>query len=399
MNPFDLDKELRKTGKELRCEVPDIIRRHQDEVYASLTDLPMQTRANQKHRTNKIRRLVAATVAASLIGVISSAFVSPAMAESLKNIPLIGSIFRLANDLGLQTAEERGLVAEPDASATHEGVTIRIPQVVYDGTRLSLAVKREGKGLIGGISDYELIQEGDSTTHLYPRGAITNVEMFIDGTSLYDYSGGKRPGLTGNPTSDPNAVLYQLTAYSHQGEGALTMPDQFLLTAKITLEGIEEPFIFDLPVRKSTDHFIVPSGETREWDGLKLTLEQLKLTPITTDLIVNIEQSGKSEKIDHENLLYEVWDDRGRVLGLVAGMSVYNKDGQYRMEMMFDRFEDTPNTITLKPFLPVFQDPSANSGLFAVDSNGEIVKKYLKDLEITIPVDRASLEKMYDSHQ
>ncbi|WP_339267194.1 DUF4179 domain-containing protein [Paenibacillus sp. FSL K6-1330] len=399
MNPFDLDKELRETGKELRLEVPDIIRHRQDEVYASLADLPMQSRTDHQYHSKKIRRFVGATAAAAIIGVMSSAFVSPIMAESLKNIPLVGSIFKLASDLGLQTAEERGLVADPNASVTHEGVTIRIPQVVYDGSRLSLAVKREGNGLIGGISDYEIVQEGENIKHLYQRGAITNIEMFVDGTSLYDYSGGKRPGLMGNPTSDPNAMLYQLTAFSHLGEGALTMPDQFLLTAKITLEGIEEPFIIDLPVHKSTDQIVVPSEETREWGGLKLTLEQLKLTPLTTDLIINIEPSSKSEKIDHKNLSYEVWDDRGRVLGLVAGMGIYNKDGQYHTEMMFDRFEDAPDTITLKPFMPVFQDPSANSGLFAVDSNGEIVKKYLKDLEITIPVDRTSLEKLYDSHQ
>ncbi|MBT2764889.1 DUF4179 domain-containing protein [Paenibacillus sp. ISL-20] len=398
MNPIDLDKVLRETGKELRREVPGIIRRRQDEVYAALAELPMQTRTKQKYRFKKARKFMGATAAAAIIGVMSSAFLSPIMAESLKNIPLVGSIFKLASDLGLRTAEERGLVTEPNASVTHEGVTIRIPQVVYDGSRLSLAVKREGSGLIGGISDYEVVQEGENIKQIYQRGAITNIEMFVDGTSLYDYSGGKRPGLTGNPTSDPNAVLYQLTAYSHQGEGALTMPDQFLLTAKITLEGIEEPFIIDLPVRKSTDHIVVPSGETREWGGLKLTLEQLTLTPITTDLIVNIEPSSKSEKIDYKNLLYEVWDDRGRVLGLVAGMGIYNKVGQYHTEMMFDRFEDAPDTITLKPFLPVFQDPSANSGLFEVDSNGEIVKKYLKDLEIIVPVDRVSLEKLYDIH-
>lgn len=84
MNPFDLDKELREIGKVPQREVPDIIRRHQDEVYASLTNLPMLTRSNQQQRSTKIRRMVAATAAAAMIAVISSAYVSPAMAESLK---------------------------------------------------------------------------------------------------------------------------------------------------------------------------------------------------------------------------------------------------------------------------------------------------------------------------
>lgn len=63
---------------------------------------------------------------------------------------------------------------------------------------------------------------------------------------------------------------------------------------------------------------------------------------------------------------------------------------------MFDRFEDAPESITIKPFLPVFQDPAANSGLYKVDSTGEMAKAYLKELEITIPVDHLGLDKLYD---
>ncbi|MGE7823942.1 DUF4179 domain-containing protein [Paenibacillus sp. NPDC093718] len=399
MNPFDLEKELREIGKAPRSEVSDIIRRHQDEVYASLTDLPMSTRSNQQQRSTKVRRLVAATAAAAMIGVISSAYVSPAMAESLKKIPLISSIFRLADDLGLQTAGERGLVAEPNASVTHEGVTIRIPQVVYDGTRLSLAVKREGEGLTGGISDVEIKQDDNDTTYRYQKkGAIIDVEMLIDGTSIHDPGLSDKPGLIGKPTSDPNVVLYELIGFSRSDNHNQSLPDQFQLTVKISLEGIDAPYVFHVPVRKNTDRITVSSGETREWNGLQITLEQLKFTPITTDLIVNLERTDKSGKLGDHNLLFEVWDDRGRELGRISGKGVYRDDRQQqqRLELMFDRFEDAPESITIKPFLPVFHDPTANGGLYKVDSNGEMVKTYLKELEITIPVNHLALDKLYD---
>ncbi|MGW8821859.1 DUF4179 domain-containing protein [Paenibacillus lautus] len=400
MNPFDLDKELREIGKGPRSEVPDMIRRHQDEVYASLTDLPMSTRSNQQHRSTKIRGMVATTAAAAMIALITSAYVSPVMAESLKKIPLISSIFRLADDLGLQTAGERGLAAEPNASVTHQGVTLRIPQVVYDGTRLSLAVKREGEGFTGGISDVEVIQEDMDTTLRFQRGAITDVEMLIDGTSIHDPGLSDKPGLIGKPTSDPNVVLYELIGFSYSENHNQSLPDQFQLTAKITLEGIDAPYIFNVPVRKNADQITVSSGETREWNGFQITLEQLKFTPITTDLILNLERTDKSGELGlgEHNLLFEVWDDRGRELGRISGKGVYRDDRQQqqRLELMFDRFEDAPESITIKPFLPVFQDPVANSGLYKVDSIGEIVKTYLKELEITIPVDHLGLEKLYD---
>ena len=77
---------------------------------------------------------------------------------------------------------------------------------------------------------------------------------------------------------------------------------------------------------------------------------------------------------------------------------VYRDDRQQqqRLELIFDRFEVAPDSITIKPFLPVFQDPIANSGLYKVDSKGEVVKTYLKELEITIPVNHLGLDKLYD---
>ena len=94
------------------------------------------------------------------------------------------------------------MAAESNASVTHEGVTLRIPQVVYDGTRLSLAVKREGEGFTGRITDVEVINEDKGTSHRFQRGAITDVEMLIDGTSIHDLSLSDKPGLIGKPTSD-----------------------------------------------------------------------------------------------------------------------------------------------------------------------------------------------------
>lgn len=392
MRPNDLDKELREAGKQLNTSVPEIIRRRQDEVYASLDEIPMQTETVRKHRSKKVRRMVGAAAAAAFIGVMSSAYVSPIMAESLKKIPMIGSIFKLTNDLGLQTAEERGLVAETDAKVTHEGVTLSIPEVSYDGIRLSMAMKREGEEFVGGILDYGSIMDGKSA-----RGSITDVEVLINGQSVYDESNIGKLALIGKPTSDPNAVLYELFDYSYLNDGRVTIPDQFQLAVQVTLDGITEPFAMEIPVHKNNEQLVISSGETREWGSLRLTLEQVKFTPITTVIRMNVEQNDSAKNLQSESLLYEVWDDQGRVLGMVGGMGVYNDNDlkHQRDELLFDRFVDAPSHITLKAFLPEFQDPSANSGAYKVDENGEIVKSYLKDLEITVPVDQTSLIKLY----
>ncbi|WP_248927847.1 DUF4179 domain-containing protein [Paenibacillus hamazuiensis] len=398
MKTSDLDRELREVGRERLPAVPEMIRRRQDEIYASLADLPLQTNTGPKIRLPKIRKAVGAVSAAAIIAVtggLCSAAVSPAMAGSLKSLPLIGGIFRLADDLGLRTAEERGLAAELDASATHGGITLRVPQLVFDGMRLSVAIKREGEGFTGGIMDFMTANKGLSS---YPRGAVNHFEMLIDGTPSYDYQDKMRVGLKGSPTSDPNAMLFELTTFSGlSGGSANVLPDRFVLTAKIWLEGVEEPFVFELPVRKNTERLVTPFKQSKEWNGVKLTLERIEFTPITTLVNVNLQSSDKTAKLLADNIHYELWDDSGRQLGLVSGIGVYSDNEQKEMisELLFDRFADAPKSVTLKAFLPEFADPSANAGSYKLDGEGEIVKTYLQDLEIIIPVDHSGLEKLY----
>ncbi|MCZ4151838.1 hypothetical protein BZG21_46510, partial [Escherichia coli] len=115
---------------------------------------------------------------------------------------------------------------------------------VYDGTRLSIAVTREGEGFAGEIMDSE--STGNGMPAIYPKGAIHSFDVLINGKPVHRTAGKREIGLSGKPTSDPNSALYELTAYSLTGEPGPVLPDSFTLTAKIGLEGIEEPFVFQL---------------------------------------------------------------------------------------------------------------------------------------------------------
>lgn len=396
MKVCDVEKELREIGKEPLPEVPEIVRRRQDEVYASLADLPMETRTGQKVRFRKTRRVVLSTAAAAvivLVGGLGGAIVSPAMAESLKNIPLIGSIFKLAGDLGLRTADEKGLAANLDASVTHEGVTLRIPQLVYDGTRLSLAVTREGEGLGGTIMGYEVI---DGEIKFSPERAITSVDVLIDNTPIITDEGRGKILWSGKPTSDPNSAIYELTAFPSEGETAPVLPDAFQLTLEFRLEGISEPFAFEFPVRKNADTLALSPPDTREWKGNKVKVEQIQFTPITTKVRLSVLSSDKAARLLRHHLIFEVWDDQGRELDHVSGVGVFKGENEMISEFLFDRFTDVPASVTIKAFLPEMEIPGAVSGRFKLDSDGEIIKNYIKELEITIPVDRTGLEKLYD---
>lgn len=397
MKTFELEQELKLEGQARLVPLPDLIRARQDAVYASLEELPAPGSGGNRRRTRRaITRTAGAAAAAAFIGLMGSAYVSPVMAESLKTWPVVGSIFKMADDLGLRTADERGLVAEPGVKVTHDGVTLGIPQVMYDGTRLTMAVKREGRELPGGLSEVNWTNSDKSSEPVHPAGSIKNFEMFINGTPLNEMDGEQRPSLVGKPSSDPNTMLFELTSYSNQNTGAL-MPDRFNLKAKFTMEGVAEPFILELPVEKNTAQLILPASEERTSDGVKLTLEQLKFTPVSTGVMLRLEQTGSTGSLNPANFLQELWDDQGRPVEIVSGLGLYEDGGSNRMELIFDRLEDVPKELTLKTFVPEFQDKEMKTGAFALDSEGNIIKHEVESLRITIPVDHEGLEKLYNA--
>ena len=74
-----------------------------------------------------------------LFGLISSsAFVSPAFANTLKSIPVIGSIFTIIGDKGLQEVEKSGLSKSTNEEISVGDSTFKITDVIYDGSRLSI---------------------------------------------------------------------------------------------------------------------------------------------------------------------------------------------------------------------------------------------------------------------
>ncbi|WP_340025888.1 DUF4179 domain-containing protein [Paenibacillus sp. FSL K6-1096] len=396
MTTFKWEQELRQEGQARLQPVPELIRTRQDGVYASLADLPAPGAGPRRRQTRKaIARTAGAAAAAAIIGLMGSAYVSPVMAKSLKEWPVAGSIFKMAGDLGLQTADVRGLVADPGVKVTHDGITLGIPQVMYDGIRLSLAVQREGRELPGGLSEFKHTGEGEDAKLVYPVGSIKDFEMFINGTPLREMEPEQRPSMVGKSSSDPNSMLFELTSFSNQNAEAW-MPDRFNLTAKFTMEGVAEPFVLELPVEKNAARLILPATEERTADGVKLTLEQLKFTPVSTAVMVRIEQAGSSGKLDPGNLMQELWDDQGRPVQFVSGLGLYEADGSNPTELIFDRLEDVPKELILKTFVPEFKDKDKGSGLFALDSQGNVIKHEIEALRITVPVDYDGLKKLYE---
>ncbi|MBP1906768.1 hypothetical protein J2Z32_003432 [Paenibacillus turicensis] len=396
MEKFNLEKELREIGASKRMELPDELRARQDAVYASLLEMPTSSRSKVRNERGYLRKFsivtaIAATI--TLIVGISSAMISPVMAATLKEMPIIGGVFRFAEDMGLKFAEENGLTNEVNLSQTHDGITLKVPHAIYDGIRLSVAVQREANNYSGGIFDREVVGKGFDTKHIYPKGAINKFNILINGKSTFEPAILSKFGMR---TNDPDLAIFQVTEDTKFQKRQL--PDQFTLTLILGVEGAKTPFTFEIPVQKQTEQLTYPLSVTKQSADYKLELATIQFTPITTKVKLNIvlENAIKNRLKDYK-LLYELWDDKGPLQHFSAGIVRMGDQGVITQELLFDRFEEIPQEIILRPFLPELVDPSKESGQFKVDANGEIVKHYVKELEIRIPIESDELEKLYNS--
>lgn len=100
-----------------------------------------------RSKSNRMKRTVAVSgIAAALgFGIIGSGFVSPVMASALSQVPLIGNIFQQYGDTGLQASVANGLYQPVQAKDSHNDMTLESTGYVYDGTRISIALKETVK--------------------------------------------------------------------------------------------------------------------------------------------------------------------------------------------------------------------------------------------------------------
>ena len=89
--------------------------------------------------------IITASVAMFFSLLVVASFISPTMAATIKQVPGLSSIFKLAGDLGLKTAEEQGLATKLHTSVTYDDFTLQVSEVVYDGTRGSIGIERPRK--------------------------------------------------------------------------------------------------------------------------------------------------------------------------------------------------------------------------------------------------------------
>jgi hypothetical protein len=384
MNNNHLEQQIRELGKANLQELPPLLRTRQDSIYASLATI-VQDPVEKEKKKRIYPKIAAAVSAAIVLSVMLTAVYPPTLANALKQLPLIGGIFERADDIGLQAAQRLGLITRLNSSDTHDGITLSAEEAVFDGNRLAFSVKREGEGLDGKLAGVTIGADGKP---FLGKGSLMSAEVLINGVSMEEFSDGHWeavPFLSWMEGKEQSTAIFELVDASNLGI-TKPFPDQFVLTVTLLLNGIDTPYILEIPARKVTENSItVPDirAQAEEWS---LTLQKLEYSPLTTRLLLKLEQETGGEYADFNTLGFEVMDEQGMVLKNISQKAILSSDSSQDVNLLVEPFDKFPNMLTIRGYLYEFEDPKSKSGAFKTDDAGNPVKRYIDGLEINVLV-------------
>ncbi|WP_169810136.1 DUF4179 domain-containing protein [Paenibacillus antarcticus] len=373
-----LEEQLKNCQSLLPDQLSDIARSKLNETYQIITETdhsisPIQRKTNVSRTINK---WWVSTAAAAILGVtlIASGFVSPAMADALKQIPVLGQIYSIWGeknfDPGVQQAD---FITNVNQSVTHGDVTMNIPTLLFDGTRIVMNITTPGN---------TLASEPNSPPSDANKGAQDTLEVLYEGQNLVrgiEYMG--------------ETASSMMVDVLNSGEFA-QFPDQFDLTVNVTLKGYDVPFQFVVPVKRSTPITVLTSEETKHHDNINLQNSMLEITPMTTQLSVEYKtKPGQSveemlasipSKYKGANggvigLLFDIEDENGVQL---KPIKAHPLNESYKIQ--FEPFKTIPSTVTIKPYLIVSEEyPAGAEGRVEAIN---MVKEYIPELETVFSV-------------
>ena len=108
----------------------------QAEQQGNLQEVPLQMKQKRKRKP----LLYLASTAATFGILLGSAYVSPTLASTLSQLPIIGSVFSDSGLLGLKQASEQGLTSAVGKTKTINGISVTVNEVLYDETKITVGL-------------------------------------------------------------------------------------------------------------------------------------------------------------------------------------------------------------------------------------------------------------------
>ncbi|BAQ09021.1 hypothetic; protein [Bacillus sp. OxB-1] len=293
-------------------------------------------------RKNSFRKKMVYSAGAAAVAfglLIGSASVSPAMANIVSQIPLIGSIFSESGDAGLVQVSDLGMTQIVGASETVKGDTLTINEVFYDETRLTVSYSLETK---------EPMDESYFTNG-FP-------DIYVNGRSPSSYGGSlEEKDIT--PTY--RTGLFSIDAMTD-------LPDEFTLGLKFESEEGQR-WKFKIPVKAQSNVDVLAIDETQQAGDVSLSVTELKSSP--AGLLIHFDAEADEDFFLMSNIEFKVIDDMGHELGIHSGGSQGTvKDGRefFSGNRLFDPIGDDVKKLTITPVV----EHASEGGGVSIEGDG-----------------------------
>lgn len=324
-----------------------------------------------RKRTARTVAIAASVAAAVSLGVVGSGFVSPVMASALQHLPVIGNVFADDTyDRGIQRAVEMGYAQTPNLTVTRGDFTFTVTDVLYDGTRLNLAIEQEGakkESIMAPLSSQAHKEDPND-----PKGKIYGFNLYINGERIPSNEGAFGDEVT--RLGSFSAEFYRLSE---------DLGEEFTLTAELDVTGVDGAFVFEIPVRKATESIAKwAPNQSQASNGFEYTVRSLEMTPITSRLIVDSTGLAPTDEANTvTKMYYELVNQQGEAIEQKK-IGFYDEAPKtaYSEDELFEPFNELPTSVTVRPYSYVLGE----NGKILKDEQGERVKEYYPELEMTL---------------
>lgn len=298
------------------------------------------------YKTNKKRTFmyVIGSIAAAFVILLVSSYQSPALANSLTKIPIIGSVFGDSDLIGLQQAKKEGLTSQIGATETINGISVTLEEVLYDQNNITIGLTMES--------------EQPLDENYFGSG----MEFTINGQAPSGSSGSYGENVL---SSTSRSAIETITVSDE-------MPDVFDLGLLLQGDGGEN-WYFSVPISQVTDIKKVSVQHTETVDGITLEVTEFSYGDSgasvsfksTEDATLADDGLSRADKIE-----FKVEDQDGNEIkshsGGVEGERV--KDQMiYLSNKQFDPINDDVTELTITPYLAV---PTDGGGV-EIDAEGK----------------------------
>jgi len=304
-----MEKWERELKRHANAALPDSVDRR--------VRLTLKQLKGDRSGTNKLRYMPVAA-AASVVLAFGASSLSPALAEAMKSIPVIGSVFEFAGDVGMRRGSQLHLATELGQQVRIAGHEVTFTESLFDGSNINL-------GFTVSTDEPDIFS------------FIHDMDYTIDGQKLTDYGGG--------------ASAKQLHDGTYAGTYAITtsgeLPDSFMLEIRSRQE---DRTIAMLPVERRGDYSSFAIAQTRTWNNLEMRYDAISLFPTTTEIAFRLRHIKDNSTTASPFWRFRVSDDQGRVLQPLSGNSGGNLNDGSRNPYFFEPFETLPKQVKIQPY-------------------------------------------------